>query len=136
MTSFDLYLQSASQYEHVSDVKSFVAEDDSGLFGIMAGHARFMTTLHFGLARYRCGENDWEYLALPGALLYFNDKSLTINTRHFIRSSDYSTISEVLQKQLRREEENLEKIKHSLHHMEEEMLKRMWEIRRAGASLL
>ena len=34
---------------------SFIGEDDSGSFGILAGHARMMTMLGFGLARFRAG---------------------------------------------------------------------------------
>ncbi len=136
MNAFDFYLQSASQYEQIKYVESFVAEDDSGSFGIMAGHTRFMTTLPLGLARYRCSGGDWEYLALPGALVYFKNNSLTLSTRHYFRSSDYAMMSDVLQTQLLHEEGNLRKIKHSLHQMEEEMLKRMWQLHRSGASLL
>ncbi len=52
-------------------MRSFIGEDASGSFGLQAGHARFMTILEFGLARFRTAEADWQYLALPGALLYF-----------------------------------------------------------------
>jgi len=135
MSAFDLQLQSTTQNEHIKNVTSFIAEDDSGSFGVMAGHIRFMTTLPFGIARYRCDNEDWIYLALPGAVIYFNDNALTLNTRHYVSHRDYAELSNLLQTQLLNEEKNLKIIKHSLHHMEEEMLKRMWEIRRAGESL-
>ncbi len=38
-------------YERIDDVSSFVGEDDSGSFGLLARHDRFMTVLDFGLAR-------------------------------------------------------------------------------------
>jgi F-type H+-transporting ATPase subunit epsilon len=128
MNAFTLHLQSATQHEQIDTVTSFVAEDDSGSFGIQAGHARMMASLRFGLARYRCGNQDWQYLALPGALLYFVDNQLFVNTRHYVRDDDYSRINAVLREELRREESELQRIKDSLHRMEEEMFKRLREI--------
>ena len=136
MNTFEMHLQSTSQYECISEVSSFVAEDASGSFGIMAGHSHFMTALIFGLASFRNKDATWEYVALPGALVSFDNNRLVINTRHYIRSSDYSELSEKIQQQLAQEEENLKKLKRSLHQMEEQMLRRMWEMRRSGGELL
>ena len=130
MSGFRLYLQSATQYELIMDVTSFVGEDASGSFGIQSRHARFMTALGFGLSRYRCGEAAWQYLALPGAVLYFVDNQLFLNTRRYVRDDDYSRINAALSEQLRKEEAGLQHIKDSLRHMEEAMLKRMREIQR------
>ena len=130
MNVFTLHLQSATQYEAIADVTSFVGEDDSGSFGIQAGHARLMASLSFGLARYRCGEQAWQYLALPGALLYFVDNQLFLNTRRYVRDDDYERINAALREQLRKEETGLRHIKESLRRMEEEMFKRLREIQR------
>jgi F-type H+-transporting ATPase subunit epsilon len=43
---------------------------------------------------------------------------------------DYEKISTALQEQLLAEEEILKSMKDSLHSMEEEVLKRMWELNR------
>ena len=132
MTAFSLLLQDATRAEHVDGVSSFVGEDASGSFGILPGHARFMTTLVVGLARYRCGEQPWQYLALPGAVLYFNGDRLTLSTRRYLRDADYLRISAALAQQLLAEEENLRTVKDSLHQMEEELLRRLWEMNRTG----
>ena len=130
MNVFTLHLQSATQYEAIVDVTSFVGEDDSGSFGIQAGHARLMASLSFGLARYRSGAQAWQYLALPGALLYFVDNQLFLNTRRYVRDDDYERINAVLREQLRKEETGLRHIKESLRRMEEEMFKRLRDIQR------
>jgi len=132
MKSFALQLQDATHSEEIKNIASFVGEDASGSFGIFAGHARMMTSLVIGLARFRVDEQEWQYLALPGALLYFHDNILTLNTRHYLLDHDYMRISEALQQQLLSEEEKLHSMKHSLHRMEEELLKRMWEMGRPG----
>ena len=127
MNAFTLLVQDATNAQRFSGVTSFVGEDASGSFGILAGHARMMTTLVVGLARFRLGDDAWQYLALPGAVLYFADAPLTLSTRRFLLGGDYTRISEELEQQLVAEEQALRTIKSSLHRMEEEILKRLWE---------
>lgn len=132
MKSFTLRLQDATHAEEITGVTSFVGEDASGSFGILAGHARMMTSLVIGLARFRVGNQAWQYLALPGAVLYFHDNVLTLSTRRYLLDDDYMRISQVLEQQLLAEEEKLHTMKESLHHMEEEILKRLWKMGRKG----
>ena len=130
MRAFTLKLQDATRSETISHVTTFVGEDASGSFGILAGHARIMTSLIIGLARFRIAEGSWKYLALPGAVLYFHGEILTLSTRRYLLDDDYMRISQALQQQLLAEEEKLHTMKESLHHMEEEILKRLWEMGR------
>ena len=132
MNGFTLQLRDATRSERIEGVTAFVGEDASGSFGILARHARFMTALVFGLARYRVGEGAWQFLALPGALLYFADNTLSLNTRRYLRDTDYERISEALREKLIVEEATLQRMKDSLHRLEEEMLKRLWEMRRGA----
>ena len=130
MNSFTLNLQDATHKEEITQVSSFVGEDSSGSFGILAGHARFMTSLLIGLARFRVGNESWRYLALPGAILYFCDNVLTLSTRHYLVDDNYMHISLALQQQLLEEEKQLQTIKVSLSHLEEEVLKHLWTMGR------
>ncbi len=130
MKIFTLLIQDATHAEKIEDISSFVGEDMSGSFGILADHARMMTILVMGLARYRKGNEPWQYLAQPGAVLYFKDNLLTISTRHYFRDENYMRISNNLQQKLLTEEEELHSVKHSLQHMEKEIFKRMWKLRR------
>ena len=135
MNTFAIHLQSTTQYERVENVTSFIGEDNSGSFGVLAGYARMMTLLTFGLARFRMLGEDWEYLALPGALAYFLDGELYLSTRHYLRDKDFDRISTALQQELLVEEGNLQMIKQSLHRLEEEMFKRLWKLKRTGEAL-
>jgi len=128
MKTFTLVLQDATHTQRIEQVASFAGEDDTGSFGILANHARMMTSLVFGLARFRVRENPWQYLALPGAALYFNDNELSISTRRYLLDTDYERISSGLQEQLLAEEQELQQLKKSLHRMEEEVLRRLWEM--------
>ena len=132
MKPFVLHLQDATHYERVDQVVSFVGQDDSGLFGILADHARMMTVLSFGLARYRTRDNRWHYLALPRALLYCVDNNLYLSTRRYIQDDEYARISQALEEQLVGEETELSSIKESVHRLEEEMFRRLWRMGREG----
>lgn len=132
MKPFTLQLQDAAHTERFEGVTSFVGEDASGSFGILGDHARMMTSLVFGLARFRIGKNPWLYLALPGAVLYFRDNELSISTRRYLMDDDYERISAALQEQLVTEEVELSAMKKSLNDMEVELLKRLWEAGREG----
>ena len=130
MRTFTLLLQDATRAQETEGVSSFVGEDASGSFGIQAGHVRFMSILKMGLARFRIGEDQWTYLASPGAVLYFRDNRLTISTRRFLLDNDYMRISRALEEQLMEEEAKLRVMKESLHQMDEAILRRLWEMGR------
>lgn len=130
MKSFVLHLQDATHYERIDDVASFVGQDDSGLFGILADHARMMTVLAFGLARYRTRDDRWHFLAVPRGLLYWADNNLYLSARWYIRDDEYARISLALEEQLVAEETALRHVKESVHRLEEEMFKRLWRMGR------
>jgi len=125
MSGFTLHLQDARSYQRVDEVRSFVGTDPSGSFGLLAGHERFMTSLVFGLARFRGPAGGWEYLALPGALVYFADDELFLSTRRLFRGMDYDRISTLLRTRLAAEEQELAAVHESLQRLEQEMLKRL-----------
>ena len=135
MKTFMLHIQSATQYVPVEHVTSFIGADSSGSFGILAGHARMMTALNYGLARYQTQNGDWYYLAFPGGILYFLNNHLYISSRRFLCDSNYQRISAGLMQQLLTEEEALHDIKESLSHLEQEMFRRLWQMQRSGVHL-
>lgn len=132
MNTFTIQLQGATQYERLDGIVSFVGEDASGSFGLMAGHGRFVTSLVFGLARLRYADGRWDYLALPGAVAYFDKGQLTLSTRRYLRGDDYTRISQALREELVQEEQDLTEFKHSLQQMERAMLLRLWRIGHVG----
>jgi F-type H+-transporting ATPase subunit epsilon len=130
MKTFVMELQDATRYERIEEVESFVGTDASGSFGVRAGHERLMSSLVFGLARYRVAGEPWQYLALPRALLYVREGVLYLCARRYFRDSDYHRMSDALTTRLRAEEEALKQVRDSLRRMEEEMFKRLWELSR------
>lgn len=131
MSGFTLHLQSATQYARVDGVESFVARDASGAFGLQARHARMMTVLGYGLARFRTAEGGWHYLALPGALAYFVDGELFLSTRRYVLGDDFRTVAASVDSTLLAEDSALRSLKESVTRLEREMVRRLW---RLGAS--
>ena len=132
MKTFTLALNDGNGTREFPNVGSFVGEDASGSFGILAGHARMITSLVVGLARFRAADAVWRYLAMPGAVLYFADDVLTLSTRRCLIDEDYTRISAALTQELLTEEQNLQAMKERLRNMEEQILKRIWELGRQG----
>ncbi len=132
MDGFELSLTDINQTRNFDAVRSFVGEDASGSFGILPGHARFMTAIVMGLCRFQQSDGGWLYAATAGGLLYFLGDRLRITTRHFFVERDYARISRILEEQLLAEEARLHSQKQSLRRMEEEVLKRLWELGHAG----
>jgi len=131
MNGFALHLQGAAQYSRFDEVESFVGEDPSGGFGLLARHERFMTPVLFGLARFRPMDRDWVYLATTGGIAYFVDDALYVSTRRFIVGDDYDSISSKLATELAAEEDKTRELRDSLRHIEEAMLRRLWQLNRS-----
>ena len=130
MKTFCLRILDSGGQQEFGDVVSFVGTGRTGSFGILPDHARMITSLVVGLARFRTVDGIWHYVALPGAILYFERNVLNLGTRRCLVDDDYERISTALREQLLAEERKLASMKESLHRMEEEVLKRLWEIGR------
>lgn len=131
--TFILHLQSADRYENISGVLSFIGQDVSGSFGILAGRSDFMTVLDYGLARFFVPEDGWQYVASPGAVLSFSDDQLYFNTRRYLRDSNYDRVSSLLSGQLADEERSLKAVKDHLQRLEQELFRRLHELDRRYA---
>ena len=125
MKTFVLVAQDAVHVERFDQVTQFIGWDESGSFGLLAGHAHFMTVLSWGLARFQMADDSWHYLAMPSGLLTFSNNVATVSTRRFLRDHDADRIARALEEQLSVEEDSLHAMKQSLGRLEEEMFKRL-----------
>lgn len=133
MSGFTLHLHSMTAARTLAGVRSLVARDASGSFGIQAGHEDFMTALEFGLARYRTGAAGWQYLALPGGILRVAAGEVWLFTRRYLEDSDYRRLGGEIARQLRAEEAALRETHVSLQQMEQQLLRRLWELEQRGS---
>jgi F-type H+-transporting ATPase subunit epsilon len=128
MNTFEVQLLAADRGETIGDVASFVGEDASGSFGLMAHHQRFMTVLAFGLARLTLADGGKQYVGLPGGLLYFVDNELRISTRRYLIGTDAAAIGATLAQVMLAEEQALALTRQKLHRLEAEMLQRLAQL--------
>jgi F-type H+-transporting ATPase subunit epsilon len=76
-----------------TDVASIRAEDASGGFGILPGHADFLTVLSASVLRWRAGDGIWHYCALRGGVLRVRAGSVVeVAVRDAVVGPDLSTL--------------------------------------------
>jgi F-type H+-transporting ATPase subunit epsilon len=131
--AFSLHLESASRSERIDDVVSFIGNDASGAFGLLAHHARLLTVLEFGMARFRTTDDRWHYVALPGAVAYFVDNALHLATRRYVLSDDYRVVADAVENTLRAEERTLRGLRQSVGRLDREILRRLWRLQEREA---
>lgn len=79
------------------DIDSLRAEDASGSFGILSGHAPFLTALAISIVSWRTDEKE-RFCAVRGGVMTVGDKAaIDIATREAVVGDDLSTLdAEVL----------------------------------------
>jgi F-type H+-transporting ATPase subunit epsilon len=71
------------------DVAGVRAEDESGCFGVLPGHADFLTVLSISVLRWREHDGSEHYCALRrGVLTVSGGQDVTVSTREGIVSED------------------------------------------------
>ena len=75
------------------DVRSVRAEDASGSFGILPGHADFLTSLSISVVTWRCDDAPPRYCAVrQGVLTVSAGKDVAIATREAVVGDDITTL--------------------------------------------
>ena len=87
-----------------SDVMSVRAEDETGSFGILRGHADFLTVLSVSVVAWRRGDGSQRYCAVRHGVLRVNGGSaVAIASREAIAGDDLVHLEQVVMGQLRAE---------------------------------
>jgi F-type H+-transporting ATPase subunit epsilon len=95
--------------EDTDDVFHVRAEDETGAFGLLPGHARFVTTLPISVVSWRDAVGTEHHIAVRGGVLIVGtDDTVEIATRQAIREDDLDAlehkVEEVFLHELRQEE--------------------------------
>ena len=84
------------------DVSSVRAEDESGSFGILQGHADFLTVLSVSVVAWRRADGSQRYCAVRHGILRVNDgNEVAIATREAIIGDDLDHLEQVVVGELR-----------------------------------
>lgn len=128
MSVFTMQLHSATQSDIVEGVQSFVGEDESGQFGLMPFHEPVITVLKYSVAKYRKADMDWSYVALPGAVLHFENNVLYLAARNYILGANFSEMRKALNEVVLKEEQHLTGVKDVLIRLEQQMMRQLWQM--------
>ncbi|HET8707672.1 MAG TPA: F0F1 ATP synthase subunit epsilon [Pseudomonadales bacterium] len=79
----------------IAGVTLLNATDGSGQFGILPGHAPFLTVLQPGLLSYRCGDRH-AYLATAGGPFYCRNDQIQIISTRFVQADDLQALMPAL----------------------------------------
>ncbi|HTQ71081.1 MAG TPA: F0F1 ATP synthase subunit epsilon [Acidocella sp.] len=75
------------------DVRALRAEDATGSFGILPGHADFMTSLAISVVGWRQAEGAARYCAVRGGILTVTGgRDIAIATREGVVGDDFATL--------------------------------------------
>ena len=78
-------------------IASVRAEDESGSFGVLPGHADFLTALAISVVSWKDGADAWHHCALRGGMLAVSaGKDVLVTSREAIRGDDFETLAQTV----------------------------------------
>ncbi|MBO9099611.1 MULTISPECIES: F0F1 ATP synthase subunit epsilon [unclassified Rhizobium] len=79
------------------EMESLRAEDISGSFGILPGHAAFLTSLAISVVSWRTTQKKLRFCAVRGGVLTVSDgKSVAIASREAVPGDDLATLDQTV----------------------------------------
>lgn len=132
MNTFVLKLLDSQGSERIDDVRQFICADDSGSFGLLAGHARMVAVLRYGLARFIDGAGRWRYLSLPGGVLSFAGNELTLVTVRYFLGEERGTITRQLAEEMSKTDSEVHRSRATLAEIEHSLVRRLGELSGRG----
>lgn len=86
------------------DVRSLRAEDETGSFGVLPGHADFLTVLTISVVTWRNSEDREEHVAVRGGtLIVRQDQHVEVVTRDAVSEETLGALSEAVVQHWRKE---------------------------------
>lgn len=87
--------------EDAGDIRHIRAEDDTGAFGILPGHADFVTTLPTSVVSWRNAAGREHFVVVNGGALMVRSGMVEIATREAIRETELDRLDRKVLDQLR-----------------------------------
>ena len=128
MKRFTLQLHDSRGSDRFDDIVQFIAADGSGSFGVLAGHARMVAVLRYGLARFVDSAGHWRYLALPGGVLACADRRVRLATVRYFLGDERASICRQLADEMARSDSDVHRSRATLSEIEHALLRRLGEL--------
>lgn len=91
-----------------TDVTYVRAEDETGAFGILEGHADFLTTLAVCVVTWRCGEQTSQVAVRGGILRVCSGNHVSIATREAVGEQSLASVGRAVLERMRLQVESEE----------------------------
>lgn len=115
------------------DVAGLRAEDETGGFGILPGHADFVTVLTVSVVTWCDARGDAHHIAVRGGMLEVRDgKAITVATREAVCDDDLERLESEVLTRLRRETQEEEAAHADSQRLYLEAIRRITRILRPG----
>ena len=128
MKTFALELINSLQSQTFGNVTHFIGADNSGSFGILAGHAPLVAVLRYGLARFLDENGSWLYVALPGGVLRFTKNRLTVTSAHYFLGADRDKLAQQLAEAMQAEDLDVHNARATLARIDQALMRRLAEL--------
>lgn len=136
VNAFALVLLHSHGTDRFDDVRQFIGADASGSFGLLAGHARMVAVLRYGLARFEDISGKWRYVAMPGGVLRFADNRLTVATVRYFLGDDRGAMCDQLAAEIARTDSDVHSARAALSEIEHSLVRRLGELSGRGQGAL
>jgi len=115
-------------------IDSLCAEDASGSFGVLSGHAPFLTALTISIVSWRCAGSERFCAVRGGVLTVANGSNIAIATREAVTGDDLSTLDDEVLARFQSEAE-AERVEHvETMRLQMHAIRRMISRLRPGAN--
>ncbi len=128
MNTFALVLCDSYNTQHFASVRQFIGADDSGSFGIRAGHEHLVAVLRYGLARFEDDDGHWHYLSMPGGVLHFRGNQMTVTSVRYYLGEDRAKIHDQLAAEMQQADSDVHTSHASLTEIEHALIRRLGEM--------
>lgn len=122
---FTLLLSDARSSARFEQVAHFIGADETGSFGILPRHAECVAVLRYGLARFAGADGQWQYLALPGAVLHFHADTLHLMAERYFLGTERAALVAQMTAALQAEDSELRSMRATLDDIERTLLRRL-----------
>lgn len=88
------------------DIKYIRLKDKTGFFGIMKGHANFLTVLLPSLCYYTDGDGKEVFLAIDEGILSVREGTVTITSKEVFESDNAEMLAEIIENTFKKRDES------------------------------
>jgi F-type H+-transporting ATPase subunit epsilon len=108
----------------VREIQSLRLADESGAFGILGGHADFLTVLQPSLGYYVDREGRETFFAADGGVFTVREGSATLTTREFFESTRPEELAGIVEKSILAREKSEQSFSAMLHGIEKTFIEK------------